>query len=149
MEDRSRRQTQEAQGGSENEESYFCTSGGAVDNSLQHALRAELLTHCLGKELRGLYSSITIPISRNPPCSSIHLCASASPCSSTTTALSSHCPLNFFPSQTSFHIGGHQTQQKTWRLTEVKRHKATGRLPQINYHSYAEALPGECTPRLL
>lgn len=103
--DRGKRRTQEAKGGGENEESYFCTLGGAMGNSLQHALGTKLFTHHLGEELHGLHSSITIPKAEKPPRSIIHLfCASALLCSSSTTALCSHSPLSCFPSQTRFFI---------------------------------------------
>lgn len=76
--DSSRRWTQEAKGGGENEDSYFCTLGGAVNNLLQGALRSELLTRCLRIVLHGSNSSIITLGNRNPPCNGNHLsCASA------------------------------------------------------------------------
>lgn len=77
--DEGRRRTQEAKGGGENEESYFCTLRGAMGNSLQHALGAELFTHHLGEELHGLHSFIIISKAENlPEASSPLLCFSIS-----------------------------------------------------------------------
>lgn len=94
--DRGRRQTQEAKGGGENEDSYFCTLRGATGNSLQHALGAELFNTIWGRSC-----TVSTPLSLSPKqkTSLKHhslSCASALLCSSSTAALCSHSPLSFF-----------------------------------------------------
>lgn len=103
--DRGRRRTQEAKGGGENEESYFYTLRGAMGNALQHALLVQSSSHTIW----GRSCMVSTPLSPSPkqktslkhhPLS----CASALLCSSSNTALCSHSPLSFFPSQTRIFI---------------------------------------------
>lgn len=77
---------------------------GAMGNSLQHALIAELFTHHLGEELHHLHSSITIPKRENlPEASSPLLCLSIALLQQHHSTLQPLSP-QFFPSQTRFLI---------------------------------------------